>query len=223
MPTQGWVRFDPTPRGDGVNPTTYEEIETSLGFPLTNYLDVPDPAPLNEPFAPLPAPQIADDPLGFAPIGGGSAAQDGFKIPGWVASAIPWLGVLILAFGGIPVVKWWRRRRRLHKLRAGDISAAWHEIVARLDDLGTPPSPADTPAEVAAKVDPVMAPLANVYAHSLYGSVATMPDELVTTATTSMHQTEKRLATRHSRFARLRASYRLGTLLPKWWRRRRRG
>ncbi len=41
MPAQGWVRFDPTPRDDNVNPPAYELIEESLGFPITDYLDLP--------------------------------------------------------------------------------------------------------------------------------------------------------------------------------------
>ncbi|HHC08920.1 MAG TPA: transglutaminase domain-containing protein, partial [Actinobacteria bacterium] len=44
MPTQGWVRFDPTPRSDGANPITYETVNAALGFDLTEYLDqVPEP------------------------------------------------------------------------------------------------------------------------------------------------------------------------------------
>ena len=36
MPTQGWVRFDPTPRGDGVNPATSD----GLPFDVAAYLDI---------------------------------------------------------------------------------------------------------------------------------------------------------------------------------------
>ncbi len=119
-------------------------------------------------------------------------------------------------------MKWWRRRRRMRRLRTGDVSAAWEAIVAKLDDLGTPPNPADTPAEVASKVDPAMTPLATVYARSLYGSVATMPEQLIDTAQASLTNTEQRLATRHSRLERLIASYRLRTLVPRWIKKRRR-
>ena len=78
----------------------------------------------------------------------------------------------------------------------------------------------DTPVEVASKVDAVMAPLAVVYSRSLYGSGVAATEELVGVAKTSFVQTEQRLATRHSRFERLVASYRIGSLLPRWWRRR---
>lgn len=219
MPTQGWVRFDPTPRGDEVNPTTFERVETLLGFPFTDYLDVPDPEAPDISVAPRgPQPFPPDD--GFAPVGGGSTPERGFEIPGWILRTLLWMSLGLLFLGGIPVVKWWRRKRRIRRLRTGDIQAAWDEIVARLDDLGTPPSPADTPVEVASKVDAVMTPLAVVYSRSLYGSGAIVPDELVTVARTSMVQTVQRLATRHSRFERLLASYRIGSLLPRWWRRR---
>lgn len=223
MPAQGWVRFDPTPRGDQINPTTYEEIETALGFPLTSYLDVPDPEELPVAVVPRGGIPLPDDPPGFPPIAGDSEGGGGFELPGWITSLVPWIGAAIVLLGGIPLVKWRRRKRRVKRLRSGDISAAWEEIVSRLDDLGTPPSPADTPREVATKVDPVMAPLATVYARSLYGATATLPEDLVEVATKSLHQTEELLTTRHSRFERLRAEYRVGSILPGWWKRRRNG
>ncbi len=40
MPTQGWVRFDPTPRSDGVNPATLSD----LPFDIADYLDIPEEA-----------------------------------------------------------------------------------------------------------------------------------------------------------------------------------
>jgi len=219
MPTQGWVRFDPTPRGDGVNPTTFQQVETALGFRFTDYLDVPDPETPPISVAPRSGLTLPPEP-GFAPFGGGGSADSGWEIPGWIPRTLSWLGIGLLLLGGIPIVKWWRRRRRLRRLRTGDIQAAWDEIVARLDDLGTPPSPADTPLEVASKVDAVMSPLAVVYTRSVYGDGAMVPEDLVSAATTSLTQTEQRLATRHSRFERLLASYRVGSLLPRWWQQR---
>ena len=108
----------------------------------------------------------------------------------------------------------------MRRLRTGDISAAWDEIVARLDDLGRPPNPSDTPAEVAEKVDPAMSPLATVYARSLYGATATLPDEHIESARKSFQQTTERLTTRHSRWERIKANYRLKTVLPRWLKRR---
>jgi len=223
MPSQGWVRFDPTPRSDEVNPTTYEEIETSLGFPLTDYLDVPDPE-LLPPNVVVPNFELPDDQgPGFAPVGGGEVdTGGGFELPSWLTGIVPWFGGLLLLFAAIPLLKRWRRRRRLKRLRSGDIGAAWDEIVSRLDDFGTPPHPADTPAEVAAKVDPAMEPLAVVYSRSLYGDIKTLPEGLVNTATVAMEQTADNINDRHSGWERLKASYRIGTLLPNWWKLRRR-
>ena len=223
MPTQGWVRFDPTPRGDRVNPTTYEEVETSLGFALTAYLDVPNPETIDTPALPPRIFEPALDEPVLPPFGGGGETDGGgFAFPGWTTSVLPWLSLGLLLFFGVPLVKWWRRRRRIRRLRTGDISAAWDEIVARLDDLGRPPSPADTPTEVAEKVDPAMSPLAAVYARSLYGATATLPEEHLDSARKSFKQTAERLTTRHSRWERIRANYRVNTLVPKWMKRRKR-
>ena len=38
MPTQGWVRFDPTPRGDQVNPSTVANVEHVTGLAVTDHL-----------------------------------------------------------------------------------------------------------------------------------------------------------------------------------------
>jgi len=217
MPTQGWVRFDPTPRGDQVNPTTYEEIETSLGFPLTDYLDVPNPErlPVN---VVVPGFELEDDsPIPLPPFGGvgSDGAGGGLNLPGWVTSLAPWLILLAAAATSIPLLKRWRRRRRIRRLRSGDISAAWEEIVARLEDFGSPPHSADTPTEAAAKVDAVMAPLAIAYSRSLYGPSSPASDELVRTATISMEQTTNSIVARHSLWERMRAGYRIKSLMPR--------
>lgn len=221
MPAQGWVRFDPTPRSDGINPTTFEDAESTLGFALTSYLDVPDPEPVDPGRLAPPLFELPGEIDGFAPVGGVENADGGLSAPGWVTSVLPWFAIGFLLFGAIPVIKWRRRRRRMRRLHAGDITAAWEEIVARLDDLGRPPRPADTPSEVAAKVDHALVPLATVYARSLYGSADGLSDTLVDSATMSLEQTEHHLAATHSRMERIQARYRIGTLLPAWWKRRR--
>jgi transglutaminase-like putative cysteine protease len=215
MPTQGWVRFDPTPRRDQVNPPTIEAVETWLGFTLRDYLDVADPVGAGTTVAPATTATVPSTTL---PPDREGAAAGGFEIAGWVPAFL-WATVAALALGGIPALKWLRRRRRRRRLRTGDISAAWDEIVIRLDDLGTPPDAADTPHEVASKVDPAMVPLATVYARSLYGEAAVLPPELVTAATSSLTSTEQILAERHSRTERMLAGFRIRTLLPRWWQR----
>ena len=214
MPTQGWVRFDPTPRGDRINPSTLEAIEVSLGFAVGDYLEVPDPAGGERTIVSPPSSTVPRTTL--PPKRAGDAAG-GSGIAGLIPGLVLWATASLLVLGGVPALKWLRRRRRLRRLCLGDISAAWEEIVLRLDDLGTPPSPADTPAEVASKVGPVMAPLAVVYTRSVYGETSTVPADLVIAATTSLARTEQRLAQCHTRARRLVASYRIRTLLPRWW------
>ncbi len=214
IPTQGWVRFDPTPRGDGINPSTYGLAETELGFSLTTYLDVPDPEPLNRPNAPLAPPQFGEDPLPIFAGGGAVQSSGGLSIPGWVTAVAPYLLLALLLFGGIPAVKWWRRRRRMKRLEDGDISAAWEDIVARLADLGETPSAAATPRQLALSVDSAMVPLASVYGRSIYGPSDAIEPQHVEAAAKSLEQTRSRLITRHSAAQRLVALYRPTNIIP---------
>lgn len=221
MPTQGWVRFDPTPRQDVPTPATSERADTALGFSLAPYLRVGDSVTTTtrapEPSETRPP---GDD---QGPRRGEATTSPGFEMPRWVSRTLPWLSAGLLLIAGIPIVKVMRRRRRLRRLRVGDISAGWEEIVDRLDDLGAPPIAADTPAEVASKVDPAMSSLAVVYTRSVYGATAVIPDDLVTEATEALTQTENRLTATYSRYARLRATYRVAPVLRRWWQRRRTG
>ncbi len=155
----GWVKFDPTPRGDGAIP----ESITS-GF---------DP----EPFLPPPGSESStllqpglfdgEDPrfqidLSDNPIGDGSSR---FQLS-WVWLAVP---VAALLGGLVPLLKRLRRGRRLKRLRSGDITAAWDEIVDRLTDLGRPIPAHQTPLEFAAATDRSLVPLASTYSAAVYG------------------------------------------------------
>ncbi len=126
-------------------------------------------------------------------------------------------------FGGVPILKWFRRRRRLSRLRDGDITAAWEDIVARLEDYGDAPPPTLTPNEVADQVDPAMQPLATVYGRAVYGPPGSVDEGHVATATKSLKQTSDRLAGRYSLGQRFASWYRPASLLPRWWRKRARG
>jgi hypothetical protein len=215
LPTQGWVRFDPTPRNDEINPSTFGLAESELGFSLTAYLDVPDPERLDVEFGPLLRPEFGEEPL---PIfsGGGEAGSSGrFSLPGWVTTIAPFALLILLIVGTVPTVKWWRRRRRMKRLEHGDISAAWEDIVDRLTDLGDRPSPATTPRQLAMSVDSAMMPLATVYGRSVYGPEDAIDPQHIETAATSLDQTRARLTTRYSLSQRIAAVYRPTSIVPE--------
>jgi hypothetical protein len=214
MPTQGWVRFDPTPRGDEINPSTFDLAEDELGFAITEYLDVPDPEPIDFVGAPLRPPEFGEDFPIFTGGGDAETSSGGITIPGWVKTVVPLTLALVLLLGTVPSIKWWRRRRRMKRLESGDISAAWEDIVARLTDLGEKPSSAATPRQLAMSVDSVMVPLATVYGRSIYGPDGAVADHHVDTAVTSLEQTRERLTTRYSAGQRLVAAYRPASIIP---------
>ena len=215
MPSQGWVRFDPTPRGDGANPSTLADVP----FDVAEYLEIPEPeAPLFENpsdggilFRDADQFEIPERVTGGA---GGDDTVTGPEIPDW---ALPAALALFAVFGLVPVMKWARRRRRLHRLEQGDISAAWREIVDRLSDLGDAPTPDATPMEIAERTDPAMRPLAEAYGAQVYGTGAA---DRVATATRSLEDSEDRLLSRYPLGRRILARYHLGSLVPQWTRRR---
>ncbi len=225
MPSQGWVRFDPTPRPDQVNPTTAGDVTEVLGFELLEYFDdIPEPALSalgdadsrlidprlgeEEDLDPLNIPELVDQPGG---VGG--------LLPAWLATALLAVAAVVVMAGAIPLVKLWRRRRRMARLRNGDITAAWEDIVARLEDYGDAPAPTLTPSELAHDVDPAMEPLATAYARAVYGPSGSIDESHVSSATTSLQQTAVRLAGRYSLPQRIVAWYRPASLIPQRWRR----
>ena len=215
MPTQGWVRFDPTPRGDGVNPSTIED----LPFDVAAYLEIPEPdSAIFEPNdSGGPILPFIDEELRDIPRFAGGGADDTIpapSIPSWVFLGA---GSLVLLFGLLPAVKWLRRRRRLARLERGDISAAWLEIVDRLDDLGDGPDPTLTPAEFAGSFDTAMKPLAEAYGSSLYGPPGEPDHKTVMIASRSFDDTEDRIPGRYSIWHRLGSRYRLRSVTPAWW------
>jgi hypothetical protein len=128
---------------------------------------------------------------------------------GWLAWAL--LGVVVVS-SALPVYKWWRRRRRLARLKAGDITAAWEEIVDRLADLGEEPRPHLTPRELAAASMPAMTPLAAVYSEAVYGPARILAREKVAVAHQALLSVESILAEDYPAARRLWAGYRLRSL-----------
>jgi transglutaminase-like putative cysteine protease len=211
MPTQGWVRFDPTPRGAGDNPATLSGLPFDpaylAGLPEPGTTSGTVPNPRHTPAADEEEDRGAGSPAGLRRLG------KAIGLPSWTIVAL----LVTVAVGtSVPGAKWVRRRRRLRLLSLGDISAAWREIIDRLVDLGRRPSQAWTPAEIAAATDPAMAPLAEVYGETLYAPGRNRPFDIrrIAVASRSLQETEDRLALRFSPLRRLAARYRLLSLLP---------
>ncbi|MCH8900442.1 MAG: transglutaminase domain-containing protein [Acidobacteria bacterium] len=220
IPSQGWMRFDPTPRGDGINPAAYRTIAAQLGFDVAFYLgqvpelppepqaaDVPNPG-LGAQLEPIRTP--IPRPAGAANTGGGLAFN-------WPTAAV----ILALAagiIGVVPALKWARHRARMRRLAHGDVSAAWEEVVARLADLDHAVDAAATPHEVASTVDTALDTLALVYTKSVYGPEQGVSTSDLEAATRSMTVTTDRLTEHMSRSERARAQYRLRSVLGPSWR-----
>jgi transglutaminase-like putative cysteine protease len=153
----GWVKFDPTPRGDSLPDSV------TAGFDPTAYL------PESDGQLPLDQPGFFDSQFveGLdefdAPSGD---AGSGFRL------SRAWLVVPVLALlvGLIPMLKALRRRRRIKRLHEGDITAAWDEIVDRLADLRTPVPAHQTPLEFARATGKDLVPLASSYSATVYGN-----------------------------------------------------
>lgn len=156
----GWTAFDPTPRSDQ---STYPEQPPSItdGFDVEAHL----------PEAITSDPDLVD-PEGDFNLGGELEFTDSQTASGGGGGTMWWLlGLLTLipVVAAIPIIKVMRRRRRLTKVREGDITAAWDEIIDRLSDLGEPVSPSQTPIELARNTDDALVPLAISYASTVYG------------------------------------------------------
>ena len=153
----GWVRFDPTPRSDGALPQSI-----TASFDPVAYIPVPD-TPTDIPLENRD--ELVPPGLLEAEALGGILGQTSF----------PWTWLLVipaLAFivGLVPWLKRLRRRRRLARLRTGDITAVWDEIVDRLTDLGQPVPEYETPMEFATRADDSLISLATNYSAAVYGN-----------------------------------------------------
>jgi transglutaminase-like putative cysteine protease len=157
----GWVKFDPTPRGDGTLPES-----PTAEFDPTPFLPPPgsqNPSTIDQPGFFDETNRLEVD-LTDNPVGDGSS---GIEFT-WVWIVVP---ALILVAGLIPMLKAFRRKRRVKRLREGDITAAWDEIVDRLTDLGSPVPAYQTPLEFARATDRSLVPLASSYSAAIYGNL----------------------------------------------------
>jgi transglutaminase-like putative cysteine protease len=156
----GWVRFDPTPRGDGALPES-----VTAEFDPALYLPPPGEGPIT-----IDQPGFFGQADPFSPFDdsdlGGAGDGSGIEIT-WVWFLVP---LVVLLVASIPLLKLFRRRARLRKLAEGDVTAAWDEIVDRLTDLRFPVPAHQTPLEFARATDRSLVPLASSYSAAVYGS-----------------------------------------------------
>jgi hypothetical protein len=97
----------------------------------------------------------------------------------------------------------------LKRLKEGDITGLWDEIVDRLTDFGRPPTPDQTPTEVASSVHRSMTPLAKTVTETIYGPDRTLAAIKVEQAADSFEQTESYLREIYRPFDRVMARLRL--------------
>jgi transglutaminase-like putative cysteine protease len=205
LPSQGWVRFDPTPRSQADNPGLFQdigfdpfditpaEIEAGLAGDLTNV-----------------SPADTDLSAILERILGAEFTDPGIEIPQVnpdQARTFPWqaaaAGVIMLAVASVPITKLLTRRGRMARLHNGDIGAGWDEIIDRLSDIGAPVSAAATPLEVAAATTPKMLPLAEIYGESIYGPEASPASKsAVTRAELSYDMTRSHIESQYGQLRR---------------------
>lgn len=165
MDGQGWMRFDPTPRSDGVNRSLGQQ---EIGFDARAYVPAPEDSETTGGNTRLPGerdPALPD----FDEFLGDSTPDlrpnGGFGLPGW-----SWWLVAMLAIGAsLPFYKMVRRRRRLAAVASGSVETAWLEITDRLRDLGSPVDDDLTPIEIASARHEDLVPLARMYSAIAYG------------------------------------------------------
>lgn len=194
----GWVLFDPTPRRAAEPETTQPESITA-GVDLAAYVENLPTPPTGLPF-----------PGGI----GGDGFDDLVSIndPGFINTSSPryWLvvllGVMALA-SAAPLIKRLRKRRRIHSLRTGDITAAWDQLVDRLGDIGDPIPANLTPVEFAKEKDLALVGLATSYASTVYGGVSGQGSEA------DLHNVEDWVSERYRGLERLKGAFNPRSLL----------
>jgi transglutaminase-like putative cysteine protease len=195
----GWVRFDPTPRGDGTIPES-----VTAEFDPAPYLPPPGEGPIT-----IDQPGFFDEADPFSPFDdsdlGVPGEGSGLQIT-WVWLLVP-LALVLASL--IPMLKVFRRRRRLRRLAEGDITAAWDEIVDRLADLRSPVPAHQTPLEFARATDRSLIPLASSYSAAVYGSRNGLGD------VSDLIQVESWIKLRYENGERTLAAFNLRSLLSR--------
>lgn len=158
---QGWLRFDPTPLGDGSNPATVDQ----LGFDPRLRLPAPVvPDTATTPTAPGGLPNDEFFEVGADPTTG-LPTSAGPTLATWAMALLTMVAVVAM----VPALKGIRKAARMRKLESGDVGAGWSELTDRLTDLGHRIGWSQTPNEVAHRVDRAILPLASRLAADVYG------------------------------------------------------
>ncbi len=167
MDGQGWIRFDPTPRGDGVNPSL---ADTEIGFDARAFVPAPDEVDEGGSTSGR-LPGERDPALPDFDEGTGDATPDlrGQFSPSSIPIWVRWLALAVVIGSSLPLYKIMRRRRRLKAIATGNIEMAWVEITDRLKDLGNEIGHDLTPIEIAQQHNHAIVPLARMYSAQAYG------------------------------------------------------
>ncbi|MGH8911727.1 MAG: transglutaminase-like domain-containing protein, partial [Acidimicrobiia bacterium] len=155
---EGWVSFDPTPRGDtftAADNFDFDPGDLELSDTDTAAGVIPELQPGQFDDLPLPGGDLLD----------AETVNRSTGIGRWLVLA----ALLVVTATAVPALKGLRRRRRLRRARQGDISAVWAEIVDRLSDLGAGPAGNETPIEFALSTNLSLVPLARAYSAAIYG------------------------------------------------------
>jgi transglutaminase-like putative cysteine protease len=160
---QGWVLFEPTPTRGAPNAQQYtgvpEQQSTGGGVGVTTLVPTtqvttPNSGPASA--TPTTNPQERD------PLGGlTSPSSKSFWATWWPRAAIGLLVVVLLLAvyaAAVPTLHAMRRRqRRANAVEPTDrVRVAWDESVEAVSLLGLQPKHSETPAEFAARTDPVL-------------------------------------------------------------------
>ena len=157
MDGYGWVKFDPTPGGSVASSTFTPAVD-----PAQFVVAPPDPGIVN-PFDP----DDTIDPDEPTPVLNAPTLPT--QTPGDLTRWPLYILALGLVVSIVPFMKRIRRQARLERLKNGDITAAWEEIVDRLTDMGEPIDENLTPLEFARATDKDLVPLARSYSAAVYG------------------------------------------------------
>lgn len=145
---QGWVPFDPTPlAGQAVPGGATEQLP---------WAPHPSASATNSPSVSATAPTTAvNRPAQTGPTSPTTSSHSSSGgTPGWLPYAIAVAGVALVVLALPALVRQGRRRRRLAAARHGDAEALWDELSATATDLGYVWSPARSPRQVYAWLEP---------------------------------------------------------------------